>query len=1340
MTENTDEKSPLPERSSLDSTGEFFSVGAPLHAVRAGYVRRAADDVLFETVVAGRYAHVIAPYRTGKSSLVAATSARLENNGFKVAILDLGQISDRDAGSDEGRWYYSVAYRLIRQLRIRVDLQSWWQDKSILSNRQRLLEFYSEIVLQNIQDRVAIFIDEVQSVADLPFNDQLLPSIRSAHNARATDPEFSRLTFVLLGECDPLSLITESELSPFNVTQAVALRDFTREELGLFATELNLSAEDATAALDRIFYWTSGQPYLSQKLARAISREQPRDGVAAHVDRIVANQLTGRSALHNEPHLSHIHRAVVNDEKFRGGLLNLFGRISKGLNVPTDLGSQLQRRLVAVGLLVIDADGKLVLRNRVYEAVFTTRWANENLPTHWRTLAWTVAAVAAVLAVPFWYTQLLPRGYVDVLTSDTAGLAIAEQTYSNFRSFPGHTGTADHLYRSFLQSRARAAESSEDVDAIAAMTAGLPDAGRLPDEMRAAFRDRQAIAAMREERRDDALLASLESLLLSTPLRRRRAAALVGDDYPHLLASLSKGDRGNVVFNPGSTLLTETRDAQVSQWSLGTQGLERRADWTLTALEVAPLVRRVIVDREGRVNRVGLTLNLSHARVSDLRIKVIAPSGRAVEVNPPVDAAFSTMDIQIPPAQMADLIGEPLNGTWSLSVRDEELGVAGRLVGWNLKLNSQGVIEDFQRGLNIGDPIERNTDQVWFSADGRYAVARAMQSDSARVWDLAFAKPVRAIAVSEFEQVIGLGAGARMLVTATQSTVSLWDTATGKRVAALPVGPASASATLNDAGTHLFVQRRGDADTRFELWSLADAAIESELTVAGIPALVALDARGRRIAVADYDRAVRIWDLGSRELVAQIDLLAQPSEIRMAAAGDVLGVVFGSDGASLWRVDRPGTPIVRQTGSGRWQLAFSPSGTRALLGRAGYGFQTYATRDGLWLGPPLGMGADAGSSALLGFSADEQVIVTGGPDSTARFWRAPAAPAREAMPLAGALQDLWPASGNAVAVVTGDATTVVIGDHQGDVHFVPVGSGTEELLEQAQRVSFLGHSSPVRRLAVSRNGSTVVSVADDNSIRVWDPSTGLPQPFFAGIHGNPVEALALAPDGTRVALMSSNRVYVMDAADGRMVARFELGVRSRAMSFADDGSLYLGNESGALQVVAQDASGAWSYRTIWQGEAALRGLAVSPRSRYLVVVDAANRAMQFGLAEGKLGDMILDLPSTIEEVSFAPGGTRVLFRTQRWVHRASSALTGLVWLDAAIAPQGLAGAGMVFGASDDGAAALANRVYLPVPGNGFVRLAQVDFGQMSGPGLFGNRDTLLDEWRRKLGREPDAAN
>lgn len=93
------------QRDDTDTTGEFFSVGVPLHAVRAGYVRRRADEQLYNAIISGRYAHVVAPDRSGKTSLIAATAARLESNGHKVAILDLEQIGGRDGGTDSGRWY-----------------------------------------------------------------------------------------------------------------------------------------------------------------------------------------------------------------------------------------------------------------------------------------------------------------------------------------------------------------------------------------------------------------------------------------------------------------------------------------------------------------------------------------------------------------------------------------------------------------------------------------------------------------------------------------------------------------------------------------------------------------------------------------------------------------------------------------------------------------------------------------------------------------------------------------------------------------------------------------------------------------------------------------------------------------------------------------------------------------------------------------------------------------------------------------------------------------------------------------------------------------------------------
>ena len=720
----------------IDKTGEFFSVGPPLHAVKLGYVRRPADDTLYRTLVAGNYAHVIAPDRTGKSSLIAATSARLQNNGFKVAVLNLSQIGERDGGTDAGRWYYSIAYRLLRQLRLKVDLQTWWQDNSILSNRQRLVEFYADVILQNIQERIVVFVDEIQYVADLSFDEHLLASIRAAHNARGTEPDFTRLIFTMIGECDPDNLELAPEMSPFVISQEIPLSDFSREDLNIFVAEINLSVVDAGLALDRIFEWTSGQPYLSQKLARSVAREQISGDIKGHVDRNAMHQLAGRGATRNEPHLNHVHTLIVNDKKNYEPLLNLYGRIRKGIQVIHDSQSKVQKRLLATGLVVVNDSGELAVRNKVYETVFTARWANENLPLHWRGPAVAAVVVFLLTAIPFAYTQLLPKPYLRIMSTPTFDLATVSDAYVNLRSFPGHANAADRMFQSILENRARQATDRSTILNISMYARQLPASDELADGFLADYWDRQVGVAMQAGRRDDALLASLESLVVSTQSRRRRASTLVGDDYSHLLATNPPQEADGLAFNAEKMQLTYFSGAQISQWTLGDQSLELREPWTMSALEVTPLVRRVVVNRVELANRVGLTVNVSHARLDDLRMKLIAPSGRTIELVFEQMASAANDEIRISREQLLPLIGESLNGTWSLSLRDESSGVSGHLVGWNLSLNSQVVIENFERGLDIPDPVERESENLWFSPDGRYAIARALQSDSARLWDL----------------------------------------------------------------------------------------------------------------------------------------------------------------------------------------------------------------------------------------------------------------------------------------------------------------------------------------------------------------------------------------------------------------------------------------------------------------------------------------------------------------------------------------------------------------------------------------------------------------------------
>ena len=1325
------ERSEGRERS--DPGDEFFSVGTPLHAVRAGYIQRRADDQLFETLGAGRYAHVIAPDRSGKTSLIAATAARLESAGCRVAVLDLAQIGDRDGSVEAGRWYYSVAYRLLRQLRVRIDLQAWWQDKTLLGNRQRLVEFYSEVLLGNVKEPIVVFVDEIQCLEGMPYAEQLLASVRAAHNARTTDPDFSRLCFALAGECDPLSLVAHPDLSPFNITQPVQLDDFSRADLDLFATELNLDADAARSALDRVFFWTAGQPYLTQKLARGIARASLSGDIEGGVDSIVGQQLAGRAALHSEPHMSHIHRRLVAEPDDCEALLNLYGKLRKGIEVPADLGSPPQRRLMAVGLVVIDAEGRLAVRNRLYGAVFTTRWANENLPTRLRVPLLAVVGLLAFALVPFWYTQWLPRGYVDLLADPATELAVAASAHDSFASFPGHRGTANNLYRSYLEQHARASDDAAEVAAMATVLSGLPDAGRAADQVRADFYERRRAAALRAEDRDAALLASLEALVLPTAARRQRAASLVADDYPALLATLPPQANGQTVFDSEHLLLTTVVGAAVMQWSYSQQGVQQRDPWTITALEVEPLLRRVAVDRDGTVSRIGLTLSLSHARLADLRMRVIAPSGRAVEVRPDVEQAGAADEIRIPAAQLRGLVGESLRGTWSVSVRDEGLGVAGQLVSWNLQLNSQGALESFQRGLNIPEPVERDSDNIWFDRSGRYAVARAEQSDSARIWDLLFGEPVRAVALGEHETLLGLDAGARRLLTASEESVNVWDLADGTRSASLAIGAASPEAQLTADGGHLFVVERGDQQSELKVWSLDNEQATAALSVAGAPAHVSVDVSAARVAIADFDRAVRVWDIKSGALLAQFDLAAQPSRIQIAPDGAGVATIYPNAGLALWRVERPAEPILEAFGNGDWRVAFSASGERVAAGRPGTGFQVYLAASGQPLGAALGLRQETGGGDLLAFSADEEWLLTGRATDAPRIWRTPATSSRSETTEAALT-----ALGRRVLVAAPDGRFAISGDSGGHVHVLPVDASVVDMRRVDDELSYIGHGSGVRHLAVAADGRLAASLAHDNSLRAWRLPGGEPLPWQAFVAGSPADEVAFDPTSAVIAVRAGRQLSLFAASDGRQLANVEFDAAAFTMAFGGPQSLYVATNSGELYRVDGDANDRWAAQLISQGIGTVRHLAVSPRSNFLLIVDGSQRATQYDLAAGRALPGMLQLPSAVEDVAIEPNGARVYFRTARWVHQAAASPSGLHWTDAELVPRPFNGAGIVFQRQQTAARTVTVPV-MPIVRDGRLEFRPLLTSTPQDAGLFGSRDELLANWRQRLSATPRAA-
>jgi len=80
--------------------------------------------------------------------------------------------------------------------------------------------------------------------------------------------------------------------------------------------------------------------------------------------------------------------------------------------------------------------------------------------------------------------------------------------------------------------------------------------------------------------------------------------------------------------------------------------------------------------------------------------------------------------------------------------------------------------------------------------------------------------------------------------------------------------------------------------------------------------------------------------------------------------------------------------------------------------------------------------------------------------------------------------------------------------------------------------TFTGHSGWVYAVAISPDGSRVVSVSDDKTMRVWNIATGVCEKILEG-HSHGVTAVAISHDGSRaVSGLIDNTVQVWNIATG----------------------------------------------------------------------------------------------------------------------------------------------------------------------------------------------------------------
>jgi len=369
-------------------------LGGTLRRDEPSYITRPADAELLRLTQAGEYCNVLAPRQMGKSSLMVRTVERLKAEGVRMVVIDLTAIG-ADVTVEE--WYFGLVSRISRQLRLDSDEQAWWQARAERSPVQRFTEYLHDVALAEVREPIVVFIDEIDSTLRLKFTDDFFAAIRSMYNARATEPAYQRLTFVLLGVARAADLVKDRTRTPYNIGTNIDLTDITYEEASrVFAPALDASHPGQGVDILRwALAWTGGQPYLTQKLC-AEAASSPNGTIAeTDVDAMVERLFLTDEA-RKESNLQAIRDRVLSSH-YLATILKVYRKVLRGQRVVDEERSVEKNELKLTGLVRATPQATLAVRNRVYAYVFDLAWVKANLPPErYRRLAVGAVAAAAV--------------------------------------------------------------------------------------------------------------------------------------------------------------------------------------------------------------------------------------------------------------------------------------------------------------------------------------------------------------------------------------------------------------------------------------------------------------------------------------------------------------------------------------------------------------------------------------------------------------------------------------------------------------------------------------------------------------------------------------------------------------------------------------------------------------------------------------------------------------------------------------------------------------------------------------------------------------------------------
>jgi WD40 repeat protein len=1170
-------------------SGSFYITGGTLPTNAPSYVARRADDDLLQSLYAGEFCYVLNTRQMGKSSLMIRTARELRQRGCTVAVLDLTAVGQN---LTPAQWYAGLLSSLAEQVGLEDELEDYWEEQTQVGPLQRFLTAVRQIVLPTVVRSLIIFVDEIDAVRSLPFSaDEFFAAIRECYNRRTRDDVYNKLAFCLIGVATPADLITDTRLSPFNIGQRIELADFTWEETVPLAQGVSGGVE----LLRRVYHWTNGHPYMTQRLCRAIADSQS-PVTLAEVDTICERLFLTKQARDSDDNLAFVRNRLLRSEVDLASLLHLYQQIRTGKRVKDDETNSLIPVLRLSGVIAVK-DGYLCGRNRIYDRVFDKDWVLAHLPDAeirrqrdaFRRGVYRTAAAAAVLII-----------LMGCLTAE----AIHEYAIARVS-----------------EKAAKLAENNAQIEAFHAKFARLSaEQQRQVADAQRALAERQTLVALAAEQkaRGEAQLAQNQTseairdkLLAESATASERAAHvqtshLLDVSNLQLAGQLWDSDTGSAqeVGNLLAASRTPGPNPQRFEWRYQWNLLNRSSAASMTVSDRAGVFGMTMGG--GYLDVLGLRdglfrLHIADGKMTRIDLSKLVPEYRLAGLSEDgTEIAISRYNGEI---EVRDTKTMQIISAWSVGPSSASMDYIyflnnGRTVVTESNYESY-VSYDVRTGTELAKwdgsddgGVHGSGNPAQFSDDGRFrAVGNVPAGGEISLYDL-----------TKVEQ------------PGYKPTVFVTDASVIGRI------------KLSDDGNILAA---GDPNGVIYIWNTRNGSLEQRWRAQSSKiSNVTLNAEGSEVAIGSEDGVIRLWDLLSNPptLVDTLKGSRAPVWLIFFSRDSHYLASYASNATALaWNLDDHGLQTLAMSqhqNKSIVHLVFTPDGKDLLAVLGDGGSVDWNTADWHLREDSLFQSTNGNANTLLlstAFSPDNSTVATFGVEPMYRSrdkplwaWQTPGKYYLQLWNLrSGRPDSRWDSAtifdGNTPGPMYGGATTLAFSP---DGHTIVGGFGTP------------GHFIP-----------------DYNQVlAVWDTKTGQLTHKINGLQ-NSVSSAIFSPDGSTLYVgCYDGNVYRFDTRTWQQRARVECGSPIMSMALSSDGlTLASGDQTGNIRLWSTQT---WLTPRILSGHTAgVTDLAFSPDNLTLASSGLDQRVILWDALSGRLTRALPTHADYVEALAFSPNST-----------------------------------------------------------------------------------------------------